>query len=864
MQTLREKFLDRLPGMAYQFLFNAPGHPFTLVSEGCEVLTEYTTAEFLSGEIKFMDIVHANDIDALKKLHEETLGVGEPLEISFWISTKNGEKRRVLSNSRISKTDENGMPYIIEGFLTDVTKLFQTETSIADNREGSSFWARMGYGIRTPMNTILGLAELGLREDMPETVREYTQTIKRAGEDLMSVLNDITDYRKIERGELEIENEEYTFTTLLQSVMEYVNQHDPGIEFLVFADSKIPQKLIGDAERIGQVMRKLLSNAIKFSDKGFISLSVEWANNSLAIKVEDSGRGIKDEDKAQLFTAFSQFDYKSIEGVGLGLPIVKNLVRLMNGTIEVISAYGTGSIFVVTLPQGTADSTPICAVNKADDYNVLIVERKWTFAEPIIRSLENLGVKCLAAASVAEIRDALVNNTFTHVFASELFDEFKNSEPNFETDAEVIYTKTFKPIFSINAANILNGIKQKTKALRNFTAPEARVLVVDDIKANLTVAEGFLQTYRMKIDLVECAVDAIEALKARKYDLVLMDYLMPIMTGAEASVVIRNLTTPGGSDYVNVPIVALTANTENNSRNVFLRSGMSDFMPKPLDAIMLKAILKKWLPKEKLVECEGTLSSGSETSTALEISGIDVKKGISKMGGNFDLYLRVIKDYQANGEKLIGELKKCVEANDMKNYHIHAHALNSISENIGADELSRAAAALEDASEQGDFELVRKSNPGFLVLLTTLLENIKSSVSALKIKGNQKDEGVPMDKKKILMIDDSVSYLLILNDILKNDYEPFTSVSAQDGIETAKLTKPDLILLDLVMPEMDGYEVLGILKADADLKDIPVVIMSGKEQETNEEKGKNMGAAGYIKKPFDANAVMKKIRSILK
>jgi CheY-like chemotaxis protein len=195
----------------------------------------------------------------------------------------------------------------------------------------------------------------------------------------------------------------------------------------------------------------------------------------------------------------------------------------------------------------------------------------------------------------------------------------------------------------------------------------------------------------------------------------------------------------------------------------------------------------------------------------------------------------------------------------LKNYHIHSHALNSISENIGADELSKIAASLENASEQSNLAFIRENNPKFIARLTTLLDNINEAISNINTKDKNIGGSEAMEKKKILLIDDSVSYLLILNDILKNKYEPLTSISAEDGIETAKRTIPDLIILDLVMPEMGGYEALEILKANEALKNIPVIIMSGKEQEANEEKGRAMGAVGYIKKPFDTTDVLQKI-----
>ncbi|MCL2356915.1 MAG: response regulator [Defluviitaleaceae bacterium] len=715
-------------------VYRCESNKLTFVSEGCTALTGYTE---LPADIR----------QKIEKFHE----AASDLEVSFQISTKSGEKKIVLLRSCVLELNEDGDPHIIEGMVFDVTKLVQAESVRAENRAGFDFWERLDSGIRTPMNAILELSELA--SDMPAHVREYTRQIELSGKKLMQTMNNVFDYKKLERGEQELSEKKYEPAALIKELAQFTGELDSGLEFKLYADKDLPDELIGDAEKLRLVVQNLISNAVKFTETGYISLAIESkvVDDSLILEfsVEDTGRGIREEDKASIFMPFTQI--KNTEGIGLGLAISKKTVELMGGELDFSSSYGAGSVFTVTVPQ-----------------------RVCTTEQPLAK----------------------------------------------------------KP-----RANFKNP---------NFIAPDARVLVVDAIKANLTVAEGFLRPYKMQVDLCESGLSAIVAVKARDYDLILMDRLMPEMTGEETAAAIRELGK-------NIPIVELAADEK-------YRGNMDDFLPKPIDAGELNAILENRIPQKKQIPA-GETASASRTAPRLakiKISGIDIKKGLTKTGGDADIYLRVLKEYSESGSRIVKELHFCVQRGDLKTYHVYTHAINSISDNIGASEISREAASLEKAAERGDLSFVAINNSAFTEKLSELIKNIHAAIKDEKISAPRVIESDD-EKRKILLIDDTPSYLLFLSEILQDDYEPLTSVNAQDGIETARLTKPDLILLDIMMPEMSGYEALKALKADKELKHIPVILISGKEQKENEEKGRALGAVGYVKKPFDANIVKKKV-----
>ena len=728
--------MNNLPGMLYQALNDPPNFTFTFVSEGCKALTGYTPEELMSGNLKFMNIVNAYDFQQLEKLHQVTLSVGMPLETTFRITTKDGKEKFIWMRSRVVDTNEEGMPHLIEGFFTDLTKRLRIETAKLANRAKLDFLTKMSHEIRTPMNTIIGMAEIGLREDIPDNIREYTHSIKNAGGKLISILNDILDYTNIKNDEPQLFVKEYMLSSLINDVVSTVKAHtaNMNLEFMVYVDSKIPNMLIGDLGKLRQIMLNILSNAVKFTDEGFVSLSIdgEISDNTvnLTITVEDTGRGIKEEDMGNLFKEFFQFDTKVIEGTGLGLYIAHNFAELMGGEIHASSMPNVGSIFTVTLPQQIHLPDKVCEVRNLEENKLLIFEhRKVNHRDYIIRTMENLGITYDIVETVLEFHTLLESGRYTYAFVTdEMHRDFKKEYPNFRTKTKILLIT--EPFYCLTIADILNDSNNDSSNDSHITAnnedyvkvmtPQARVLVIDDIRANLVVAKGLLQPYKMYIDLCESGAEAIEAVKYNRYDLIFMDYMMPVMDGVEAVSCIRALDDRCQTDCKKVPIVALTANVAHGTWEKLSESGFNDFLPKPIDTAKLNAIIEKWLSKEKQKNVVDDITEISD----LKIKGIDVNKGLAMSGGNLDIYLQVIEVYYKDGLKLVGELKNCLEKDNIELFKIHVHALKSASATIGADKVSKAAAAMELAAEQGDLAFVQAEGPWFLIELKTLLNNI--------------------------------------------------------------------------------------------------------------------------------------------
>ncbi|MDR2211422.1 MAG: response regulator [Spirochaetaceae bacterium] len=395
-------------------------------------------------------------------------------------------------------------------------KALQSESA---NIAKSQFLSTMSHEIRTPMNAVIGISELALREkDASPKIRTYITKIKQAGTSLLAIINDILDLSKIEAGKMEISPGRYDLASLLNDVVTIIGVwlHEKPLDFRVTIADSLPSTLWGDEIRIRQILLNLLTNAVKYTQGGYIEFTVsgEAAGDTILMKfaVTDTGIGIKKEDLDKLFRSFVRFDLdqnRDIEGTGLGLAITYTLCRLMGGSVSATSVYGSGSTFTVTLLQKILDAKPM-----------------------------------------------------------------KYTAPAYEDDP------------SAQADSVVQ-----------FTAPDARVLIVDDISINLMVAEGLLAPYKMNIDCCTSGQEALRLAEENNYDFILMDHIMPGMDGIETAAKIRSSQKVRGD----LPIIALTANAVAGMKEMFLSKGFSDYLSKPIDIADIDTVIRKWLPGKKQI-----------------------------------------------------------------------------------------------------------------------------------------------------------------------------------------------------------------------------------------------------------------------
>ncbi len=616
-----ERLMANLPGMIYQCLNEPPIYRFTFVSEGSLGLYGYTPEELTrEGGVRFFDLVHPEDVDALAAINLTTLDIGLPLDTTFRVIARDGTVKWVWERSRVAEFTPTGEPYVLEGFLSDITEQRRLESAELANQAKSEFLANMSHEIRTPMNAILGMSDIALRHSPENQIQECLKNIKAAAGSLLAIINDILDFSKIEAGAIEIIPEAYYVESFINDIVALINVRigRKNIEFLVEDHHDIPSVLIGDSIRIKQVLVNLLTNALKFTYEGHIRFTLKATEakkgekTTLMVTVEDTGIGIKREDLPLLFNNFAQLDTKknrNIEGTGLGLAISKSLVEEMDGEISVESTYGKGSTFSFKIPQIVEVETPLLTKKDFHDIKAGVWLESEVKAEFLRDKLNSIGACAKCISSVDEL------DNLTHVFTDYVnLDEIKP-----ETKLDIFFialsrnyfegkdmpdnvSVAYAPLTTIIIARLLEGSIQKNDCSStmeptfSLKTRGVRALVVDDNSINLIITQSVLEEYNIAVDTVLSGEEAINNVKKVAYDVVFMDHMMPKMDGVETTGHIRNLN---GDRFSVVPIVALTANAVGDVRSEFIRSGMNDFLSKPLIIKELERVLRQWLPTDK-------------------------------------------------------------------------------------------------------------------------------------------------------------------------------------------------------------------------------------------------------------------------
>ena len=612
----------------------------------------------------------------------------------------------------------------------------------------SDFLANTSHELRTPMNAIIGMTEMALREDMSPAAKNYINQIKAAGKSLLTIINDILDFSKIESGKMDIVTANYEPASMINDIATIISTRidKDDVELVLDVNPDIPRVLYGDIIRIKQIITNLANNATKFTRVGQICLKYDFEQVSpdtinLLFSVSDTGIGIKSEDIGKLFKSFQQLDSKrnrNIEGTGLGLVISKQLLSLMDGDISVESVYGEGSTFSITIPQKVIDAdasialteNPPChAVGFLDNtYAQIQLKRDMHKLDIDYTDLKDEDVMSFLTEHTDTLKDLYLFIPYSS-FDQKLQD-FVEEHPELNTivtvpyDTSADYNPTnvmvvHKPLSVLTLAGIYNHEvfnqydNPSSDEYYDFTAETARILIVDDNSINLTVAQGLLEPLNMQIDTALSGNAAISKISETMYDLILMDHMMPELDGIETTHIIRRFH----SEYDNVPIIALTANVIGDVKNMFIKEGMNDFVAKPIEVRMLVNTLRKWLPKEKITKHSGSTRTAPARKqiTLPDIPELNIQ-GALKLLGSEDLFMTILADYYHAIPKKLKLIQTYKDNAEWHNYTVEVHALKSASRQIGADDLSDRAAALEAAGNANDIDIILQNTDDVLAM----------------------------------------------------------------------------------------------------------------------------------------------------
>ena len=657
----------------------------------------------------------------------------------------------IVSEEKVGKAMD--FLYTISGVLSDMAygKYTSEKASVELERVSrmkSDFLANMSHEIRTPMNAVIGMAEMALREDLPDSAREYISQIKSSGKLLLTIINDILDFSKIESGMLDIKLAEYEPVSLFDDVAAIIASKvlDKDVELILNLNTSIPKRLYGDGTRIRQILLNLGSNAVKFTESGQVRFVVDFSvldadEILLSVSVEDTGIGIKDENLGKVFESFSQVDSKrnrSSGGTGLGLAISKELLSLMDGSLHVESEYKKGSVFSFKLPQRVIDHTPSMGIQDPGKYLVIGIFDNEYLLGGFTWDASKLGVSSMNIASDADLSMAVETaekrnpGRKIYVFIEhKLFDEEKKEYFRTHPDKTVVvvtdyYSRlekdlpnlmvTKKPMSAMNMALILGrgsvrqGSEDDAPESIPFTAPDAKVLIVEDNAVNLTVAVGLLEPLDMKISSAMSGKEAIRKIEEEHFDLILMDHMMPEMDGVETTRIIRRMYP----DYDEVPIIALTANAVRGVREMFISEGMNDFVPKPIELPVLAAKLRQWLPPEKILTMTSTVPTetvriGSDFARAKTAPELDKDEAL-KLLGSEKLFRQVLKEYLRIIPEKAERIEKLYRDENWPDYAVEIHGLKNASRQIGAGELMSLCEETENAVNARKLSLVHETH----------------------------------------------------------------------------------------------------------------------------------------------------------
>ena len=619
------------------------------------------------------------------------------------------------------------------------------EQAQAANRVKSDFLANMSHEIRTPINAIMGMNEMILREEENPEVYEYAASVHAAANTLLTIVNDILDFSKIESGKMEIIPTEYELGSLINDSYNMIAERleKKGLKSEVLCEETLPRILRGDEVRIRQIFTNLLTNAVKYTETGKVTINVKGTIEGdclqLVLQVKDTGIGIKPENLDKLFHKFERLDTSrnyNIEGTGLGLSITHQLVELMHGSIQVQSIYGEGSCFTVTLPQTIVDRTPIGRIN--DYHAVAMTGYRESFQAPqgrilvvddvemnlmVIRNLLKKtqlqidtamsGQQCLNMVRQKAYDVIFMDHMMPGMDGVQTLEQMKAMPDSLNKDTPVImltanaltgmreeYLKLgfrdylAKPIQGNRLEKLLikylpsekvSMQKEETAQPKNQqTAAKSaddliQILVVDDDTMSLYLAEKFLKEQGYEVGKASSGAEALKYLQQNTVQLILLDMEMPQMNGQET--LGRLKSNPATAQ---IPVMFLSASENLEEEAESWKNQIVGVIHKPfLPADFLQAVEKVLRQDKKLVD---------------RLTFLDTESGIQYCAQSEEVYEKVLHSY-VDSDKT-EEIEQYYQDKDWKNYQVLVHALKSKSLSIGAQELAEDARALEAAARE--------------------------------------------------------------------------------------------------------------------------------------------------------------------
>ncbi|MCD6159158.1 MAG: response regulator [Kosmotoga sp.] len=576
------------------------------------------------------------------------------------------------------------------------------------NKMKSEFLANMSHEMRTPMNAVLGFTELLMAEEDNPEKRKYLSTIYKSGEHLLNLINDVLDLSKIESGKLETFKVPYSPRELLKNLVEtYIPLASSKELHLAYnIDEAIPEYLLGDELRIRQILTNLISNAIKFTETGYVTIRAINGETTIDYIVKDTGIGISEKDFKKIFEPFTQLDgtmSRKYGGTGLGLTITKRLVELLEGELFIKSSPGKGTEITIRLKKeipSVVSNIPTES-DKSSSLMLLLITQDTELLENLGSTFSRHGMKYRYTDDLDLAKLLLNNQEFSFVlldgdsYVGELKGFLEKLKIPFlilseRRDIDQIFGE-FTVAKPISEDRLINKIYSTIQKAEKFVPKKAKILIVEDNEANRLLFKKMLEKMGHEVKVVENGKIAVEIMSKEKFDMVFMDMQMPIMDGYTAT---RKLRKKG----IETPIIALTAHTLRGDEEKALIAGCDGYLGKPVKRKDLLDAVRKFLDLKKTEEISNEENPDIEDASSAFNGRVEVFA--KKMGLSMEEALTMFKEYGKFIEERIEFIQKKIKEEDFESLAIEGHSLKGSGSMYSVEEVSKLGLSIEKSAKE--------------------------------------------------------------------------------------------------------------------------------------------------------------------